>query len=664
MDTLFQDFPSSMYGFKFDHGSVPVYSNHNLVNGFEQQVVPTSPESPVDSASSSSSGMASSDGHPLDNVPFANEMLKYINEMLMEEDLEEKTCMLQDCLALQAAEKSFYEALGHEYPQSADPNSPCAGQNVITQSSSNGSSNSYGSLIDSLERTSLFPDLQRGFGSGASESLLSGDYNKVVLPSGPDGIRYESPLGSRGRKSYQREDGDDHLEEEQGRSSKQSAISLEDSEQSQSEIFDDVLLCKGENEDSPKCALNMGSLHINGQLKGSNNGGKTGRKRNSKKGEVVDLWSLLTQCAQAVAISDQRTANELLKQINQHSSDSGDGTQRLAYYLANALKTRLAGLGAPSYSPLISNRTSAADILKAYGVYILACPFKKMSNFYANKRIMKVAEKAKTLHIVDFGICYGFQWPCLIQRLSDRAGGPPKLRITGIEFPQPGFRPAERVEETGRRLKRYCDRFNVPFEYNVIAKKWETIQLEELKINKDEVVVVNCLHRLKNLPDDTVAPTSARDTVLKLIRSMNPELFIHGVANGTYNAPFFMTRFREALFHFSAQFDIFEANVPREDPQRMMFEREIHGRDIMNVVACEGTERVERPETYKQWQARAFRAGFKQVPLDQELMNKVTNMVRSNYHRDFNVDVDGRWMLQGWKGRVLFALACWKPVRN
>ncbi|OMO62029.1 Transcription factor GRAS [Corchorus capsularis] len=667
MNTLFQDFPSSMYGLKFDHGSVPVYSNYNLDNGFLEQVVPipsppslaTSPDSdsPVASASSASSssgsGMSSSDSHPLDNVPFANEMLNYINEMLMEEDMEEKTCMLQDCLALQAAEKSLYEALGHEYPFSIDPSSPCIGQNYpspdenltqITNLVNPGEfklSHIQTSLIDSLETTSLIPDLQKQTTKEPFRNF-----------NGPDDGRYQS-ASSRGRKNYERDEDGDYLEE--GRRNKQSALSLEES-QEQSDMFDDVLLCKGENEDSPNC-----SLHKSTHLKGSS---PTRRKKNGKKSEVVDLWSLLTQCAQAVTINDQRTANELLKQITQHSSDCGDGTQRLAHYFANALKTRLAGMGAPSYLPMLSNRTSAADVLKAYQVYVLACPFKKMSNFYANKKIMGVAEKATTLHIVDFGICYGFQWPCLIQRLSARANGPPKLRITGIEFPQPGFRPEERVEETGRRLKRYCERFNVPFEYNVIAKKWETIKLEELKITKDEVVVVNCMYRLKNLPDDTMAPNSARDTVLKLIRSMNPALYIHGVANGTYNAPFFVTRFREALFHFSAQFDVFDATVSRDNQPRMMFEKEVIGRDIMNVVACEGTERVERPETYKQWQARTLRAGFKQVPLDQELMKKVTNMVQSNYHSDFVVDVDGRWMLQGWKGRVIYALSCWKPVRN
>ncbi|KAK8641452.1 hypothetical protein V6N13_010857 [Hibiscus sabdariffa] len=611
MDSLFQDCP------------VPMFRNHDLVNAFKE-----SPESPDGSALSSPG--TSFHGHPLDNVPFANEMLKYINEMLMEEDLQEKSCMLQDCLALQAAEKSFYEVLGHQYPLS-------------------------------VEHISLFPDdnptqtIHTGSNSATWRDATTESFRESSLSGDLAPLSSLSPLRSKGRKIYQCEDGD-YLEE--GRSSKRSAISLEDSEQSA--MFDEVLLCKGENEDFPTW-----SLHGNSQLKGSSNGGTVSRrKKNGKKSEVVDLWSLLIQCAQSVAVNDQRTAKELLKQISEHSSDTGDGTQRLSYYFTNALKTRLAGMGAPSYSHLLSNKTSVADVLKAYGVYVLACPFKKMSNFYANKKIMEIAEMATTLHIVDFGICYGFQWPCLIQHLSARSGGPPKLRITGIEFPQPGFRPAERVEETGRRLKRYCERFNVPFEYNVIAKKWETIRLGELKINKGEVVVVNCMYRLKNLPDDTMASTSARDTVLKLIRSINPELFIHGIESGTYNTPFFVTRFREALFHFSAKFDIFEANVSREDPGRMMFEKEVLGRDVMNVVACEGSERVERPETYKQWHVRTVRAGFKQVPLDQGLVKKLRNTVQRNYHRDFGLDLDGHWMMQGWKGRVIYALSCWEPARN
>ncbi|KAE8729467.1 hypothetical protein F3Y22_tig00003715pilonHSYRG00232 [Hibiscus syriacus] len=358
------------------------------------------------------------------------------------------------------------------------------------------------------------------------------------------------------------------------------------------------------------------------------------RKNNGKKSEVMDLWSLLTQCAQSVAINVRRTANVLLEQISQHSSDTGDGTQRLAYYFANALKTRSAGLGAPSYLHLLSNKTSAADKRQSRSTSLISA-FAMGSNGLA---LFDVSQQG----LVDL----------------------PSFVLLEPSFPKQVFDLQKESKETGNRLKRFCERFNVPFEYIMIAKKWKTIWLEELKINKGEVVVVNCMYRLKNLPDDTMASTSARDTVLKLIRSINPELFIHGIESGMYNAPFFVTRFREALFHFSAKFNIFEANVSREDPGRMMFEKEVLGRDVMNVIACEGSERVERPETYKQWQARTVTAGFKQVPWDQELVKKVSNLVQCNYHRDFGLDLDGHRMLPGWKGRVIYALSCWKPGSN
>ncbi|WMV51967.1 hypothetical protein MTR67_045352 [Solanum verrucosum] len=334
--------------------------------------------------------------------------------------------------------------------------------------------------------------------------------------------------------------------------------------------------------------------------------GGRGKKQSSKK-EVIDLRSLLINCAQAVAADDCRSATELLKQVRLHSSPFGDGNQRLAHCFADGLEARLAGTGSQI----------------------------KMSGFTSNKTIIRKSKNATRVHVIDFGILYGFQWPTLIQRIAAREGGPPNLRITGIEFPQPGFRPAERIEETGRRLSDYAKSFNVPFEYQAIAKKWETIRLEDLKLEKDEYLVVNCLYRFKNLHDETFLSDSSRTLVLNLIREINPDIFIHGIVNGAYSAPFFVTRFREVLFHFSALFDMLEANVPREYPERMLIEREIFGREALNVIACEGWE---------------------------EIMNIAVEKVRTSYHKDFVIDQDNKWMLLGWKGRTIYALSCWTPI--
>lgn len=148
---------------------------------------------------------------------------------------------------------------------------------------------------------------------------------------------------------------------------------------------------------------------------------------------------------------------------------------------------------------------------------------------------------------------------------------------------------------------------------------------------------------------------------MKLIRKINPNVFIPAILRGNYNAPFFVTRFREALFHYSAVFDMCDSKLAREDEMRLMYEKEFYGREIVNVVACEGTERVERPETYKQWQARLIRAGFRQLPLEKELMQNLKLKIENGYDKNFDVDQNGNWLLQGWKGRIVYASSLWVP---
>ncbi|KAH7843891.1 hypothetical protein Vadar_021888 [Vaccinium darrowii] len=668
---------------------------------------------------------------------FSDTVLSFISQILMEEDMEDKTYMLQESLDLQAAERSLYDAIGKKYPPSPEPNpsvyfdqsseSPddyCFSMNQglssdhlvdppwvnnlpdhsscnvktfpdynCSQSSVSSSSSLSNGILDSPLSPLQIVDLYNGsqsiwqfkkgveeankFLTRSNELLVNFEVNGMFSAEEQKGESSElgckvekneqgqySPNGSKGRKNLYRE-GVVDLEEE--RMTKQAAV-FSDSPL-RTEMFDRVLLC-GPNKGEQSLAAyrerlkqeTSKKMQENVQSKGTKGSGKGRGKKQKGKKEVVDLRTLLIHCAQAVAADDHKSANELLKQIRKHSSPCGDGTQRLAHCFANGLEARLAGTGSQIYKAFVSKRTSAADYLKAYHLYIASSPFSKTSNFISNKTIKVKGEKAMRIHIIDFGILYGFQWPSFIQSMANREGGPPKIRITGIEFPQPGFRPAAGVEETGRRLMDYAQSFKVPFEYNAIAKKWDSIKLDDLKIDKDEFLVVNCLYRAKNLHDETVLVESSRTIVLNLIRQISPDYFIHGIVNGAYSAPFFVTRFREAMFHFTALFDVLETNVPREHPERILIEREIFGKEAMNVIACEGWERVERPETYKQWQLRILRAGLQQIPFEREIVTRAMDRVRSRYHKDFVIAEDSHWLLQGWKGRIVYALSCWKPV--
>ncbi|CAH9109209.1 unnamed protein product [Cuscuta epithymum] len=624
--------------------------------------------------------------------------LKYISQMLMEEeDLENQPFMLSECLALQATEKHLSEVLKgtdnqpdgfswgrHPSNSSSDSLlSPFEGEHgLVSRASGEGVEETEKDLSPSKgKRNHDTPfECEHGLVSRASregeEETEEGSPSKgkrnhdspyecqhglVSRESGGVEETEKDRSPSKGKRNHDSSPGNDSAETHQS-NNKYSAPSYSEESEPMDDRYYDSFLCPVDRKIVACPPKNIEKSEPKARRRN-----RRGKKKQQTEKDYVDFRGLLTQCAQSLIIYDIKAANVTLKTIRLHSSPYGNGIERMSFYLANALEARSNGMGTSLYISKHPDNISAADMVKAFRMYINAIPFKVLSTIMANRCIGKLvaAGRATSLHIIDFGILYGFQWPSLIQGLSTRPGGPPRLRITGIDFPQPGFRPEEQVKATGIRLQKYCKRFHVPFEYKAIATKWERITLEDLDIDRDyDVLVVNCLDRLGTVPDETMVPDSPRDIVLNLIKNINPNLFIHAVVNGTFNAPFFATRFREAVFHFYSLFDMFDVTVPSEDTDRRLFEEMLLAKDVMNVIACEGTERVERPETYKQWQVRSLKAGLQQLPLDQEILKFVTERMKSDFNKNFSLEEDGNWMLQGWKGRVHHALSFWKPINN
>jgi hypothetical protein len=656
--------------------------------------------------------------NPVFEDPTANAVLKYISQILMEEESEEQTFVPRD-FCLRAAERPFSDILALEGSSSdgkvSDPNqtinnvstyccdvygcnSSMKANNIVASSSiCDGGAppvnytvplclqvnpppffprsvfRTFPGPVDSVNVALKERQLEVLFRGGTDETWkFHQQPNEMVVDFANNrvtpvmAITKESNLDHSVCELMERQNHYRVETELQPRINKHTSIYAEEAQQFG--MFAGVFPSTG--GDGEPAGFNLNEAFQSGpgmisylkeQSRGSNDG-VICRKNEVRSRELVDMRTLLIHSAEAVAVNDHRTATELLTQIRQHSTPFGDGSQRLAHCFANALETRIAGTGSEVYATLAAKRVTAACILKAGRLYISACPFMIMSNFFAEQNIMDLAENATRLHIIHFGILYGFPWPSLIQRLSTRPSGPPVLCITGIECSQTGYESAAVLEDIGRYLASYCEKFNVPFNYNAISQKWENVQLEDLKIDRDEVTVVSSLYRFQHLLDETVALNCQRDAVLNLIKRINPAIFIHGIINGAYNSPFFVSRFREALFYYSSLFDMLEANTAREDPERMVFEQEVFGKEILNVISCEGWDRLERPEKYKQWQARNARAGLRQLPLKEGIMKQVREQVKSSYHKDFLMDQDGQWMLQGWKGRILFAISCWKSA--
>ncbi|KAL6907970.1 hypothetical protein ACP4OV_002140 [Aristida adscensionis] len=510
----------------------------------------------------------------------------------------------------------------------------------------------------------FFPDQGAAFPGGKDALPFGeGEYSKDMvtfaffkgveeatrfLPGGHGGEQIGEEGGGRGRGRRGSND-DGGLEAEAGRATKVAAAEPE--EAGARGMFDEMMLRGYDAFSKEMEGLSIAAPETDEAAKG----GKRARRRSRTRGKrrsakVVDLHMLLTLCAKAVT-DDRRTAGELLKQIKQHASPTGDAAQRLAHCFAQGLEARLAGT---------VSRTSVVEFLKAYQLFMTTCCFRKVAFAFANKTIFDVATGRDKLHIVDYGLHSGFQWPELLRLLRDRGGGPPEVRITSIDLPQPGFRPANHMSELGLRLSKCAFEFGVPFKFRAVVAQWETVCIEDLNVGPDEVLVVNDMFNFRTLMDESVVidSLSPRDAVLNNISRMKPDVFIQGIVNGSYGT-FFLSRFREALFYHSALFDMLDTTMSRESKLRLVIERDIFGWVALNAIACEGEDRVERGETYKQWHVRNRRAGLRQLPLNRETMKMATDIVKDNYHKDFFVEEGQQWLLQGWKGRILLAHSTW-----
>ncbi|KAJ4779289.1 hypothetical protein LUZ62_063546 [Rhynchospora pubera] len=618
----------------------------------------------------------------------SNAVINYISQILLEEDIEED--IYQEEAALRDTEKSFYDILKNEYPFSPTltqfnatkssnitDNDPCHTTKIVWKSDMQSYSKSKPPFInaDPISALSLgnLPATQIQKGADEAMEFLPaiwklfigvepkrieiGEENKTCYVSENKAICHEPHT----KKCTLNDRGPDLSE---GQAHKQRAVSSD--EPARNEHLDQFLLFRDQEYvkevTSVRKTVKQEIKNNSWEHQDKHSENEIRKKETAK--DCVDLQSLLIRCSEAVSTNDNKRACELISEIRKHSSPRGDCYQRLAHYLVDALEAHLAGTGSDIYHQLLSwqGLGNMSDTLKATRIYHAICPFLRACFYFSNQTILNATKGATKIHIIDFGIQLGFMWPSFFERLSSLGSAAPKIRITGIGFPERGFRPGKLVEATGRRLSEYAQRFNIDFKYQGIASKWEIITIEDLKINKDEVLVVNCLHELKNVLDESIGRDNPRDKVLRLIKEIKPCVFIHGILNGSYGTPFFTARFKEVLRTFFLFFDIYEATAPRESEMRIYVERNIIIPSAINAIACEGSERVERPETCRQWQARTIRAGFTQLPVDSMIMKNIKNYVKELYHKEFFVDEDRKWLQMGWKGTLLFALSTWKPT--
>lgn len=170
-------------------------------------------------------------------------------------------------------------------------------------------------------------------------------------------------------------------------------------------------------------------------------------------------------------------------------------------------------------------------------------------------------------------------------------------------------------------------KWNVPFQYDAIRSRLEDVKPHQINTFPGEVLAVNCSLRLHNILDETATPSNPRSAVLRTIRALNPAILTIVEQNTNQNSPFFLSRFYEAVHYYSALFDLMESSLPEDSEERRVFEHQVLGKAIVNVVACEGKDRVQRQETLGIWQRRVKKAGFEPLTLSPSVVSTVQSLL-------------------------------------
>ncbi|CAN6479033.1 unnamed protein product [Victoria cruziana] len=393
------------------------------------------------------------------------------------------------------------------------------------------------------------------------------------------------------------------------------------------------------------------TLHDHGML-----GPETGRQMlEIQKG---GLKQVLIACAKAVADNNHVLREWFINELRQMVSVSGEPIQRLAAYMLEGLIARIASSGSTIYKSLRCKEPTSSDLLSYMHTLYEVCPYFKFAYMSANGAIAEALKGEVKVHIIDFQIAQGSQWITLIHALSARPGGPPHVRITGIDDAQSAHARGGGLQLVGKRLLAVAKSCNVPFEFNPAAIWGSAVEVEMLKIRPDEALAVNFPYQLHHMPDESVSTYNHRDRILRMVKSLSPKVvaLVEQECN-TNTAPFF-PRFMETLSYYTAMFESIDVTLPRTDKKRISTEQHCVARDIVNIIACEGAERVERHELLDKWRARMSMAGFRPYPLS-SLVNSTIKTLLQSYCEHYTLEERDGALYLGWKNRNLVTSSAW-----
>ncbi|KAH6808622.1 hypothetical protein C2S51_026405 [Perilla frutescens var. frutescens] len=368
----------------------------------------------------------------------------------------------------------------------------------------------------------------------------------------------------------------------------------------------------------------------------------------------IQLVQNLLSCAEKICNRHYDCASKLLEECNKVSYSRMNVIQRLVYYFTEALCEKIehkTGTGKDLFHNLPHD--SLINISAMAAIY-QKLPLSQVIHYTGTQLVVDHVSKCRKVSIIDLNICCGVQQMILLKNLAARSDCPLEyVKITALAMDSDPT-----IEEVGVQLRIMAESLNINFSFHVISLEYilDIQQQNPLDLDPEETVVVHAAFALRHMITDE----NRLETLMRVIRDINPSLMIIAEAEANVNSPVFVNRFVEALFYYGAFFDYVEDCLENDD-ERKSLESGFFGPAIRNIVATEGEERKFRIVGINVWRAFFARFGMVEIELSKSSISHVNLVLERFDCRDScTVCMNGKCLVVSWKETPMSSLSAWR----
>ncbi|CAN6374199.1 unnamed protein product [Urochloa humidicola] len=371
--------------------------------------------------------------------------------------------------------------------------------------------------------------------------------------------------------------------------------------------------------------------------------------------EENSLSDLLLTGAEAVEAGDSSLASIVFSKLDEllpatFENAATSSFDRLAYHFAQGLQSRLSGTCSPCYpsEPGQSGTMSVHQMIQELS------PFAKFTHFTANQAILDATTGNMDVHIIDFNLGEGVQWPSLMSDLARQGGKSFHLTaiITDADYSDNIY------HTTARHLTEFAESLNLPFEYSYLSIQNKE-DLEDFSRNCEGSVVVSCdttnlCYKLRNKLQMLLLGC-VKKLHLKLVVIIEEELFRIGREASLCQASF-VEFFFEALHHFTTVSESLASCFSSSNNRvcLRLVERDMLGPKIQDFVGQFGSVTLEAPPPKDL-------EGF--VPCELSARNIAqASLLIGLFNRSFGIAREKGRLQLCWKSRPLISVSVWTPV--